>query len=367
MRNVRIAAVALSIGVFVVMCGCGQREDAGESRLGQKGVQALSRQQVSSSKEQPASPKPESQNLLEAVKKGNSSDVDLPLAEESSRGQMETNNLPIFAYALLEDAQLHGWVIDSDDVTWTRDENREYEVVTENGKKVRRSGWLSNGGGVLFQSGQASMDDPPQLLLYKGKAIAQAQRKTNDDRTLQATERRQEARRGETNSSDGNKEFLRPPDFLPPRGKNVAVTGEPLPNELYSKLTALLEAATSIWPASAEGTEPSADTIDTMVVILSDDDIVGDGTYCDAGYHKQGGSGWAWGLSIYGAPPSKECKTLMRLYPNGAGLSPGDAADRFGTPCRKKTEREVQHLVYGNVDLIYEKDKYLGAILFFTR
>lgn len=210
-------------------------------------------------------------------------------------------------------------------------------------------------------------NDPPQSLSSLGNGIVRVQTETNDDSTPKTTEKRQQAPRGKASFSNGSKEFLRPPDFFSPRGKSVAMTGEPLSNELHGRLTALLKAASPIWPTAAKSTKLSPDAIDTMVAILSDADIVGDGSYCEAGYRNQGGFGWAWGLSMYGAPPGKECKTLMRLYPNGLGVSPDDAADRFGPPSRTKTEREVQHLVYGNVDVIYKKDKYIGAVFFFTR
>jgi len=100
-----------------------------------------------------------------------------------------------------------------------------------------------------------------------------------------------------------------------------------------------------------------------MITILSDGRIIGDGIFFDEGYDYQVG---AWALDMYGDPTQHP--SVLRMYPNGPGVSPSEVEDAFGPPRLKKTVGETQHVVYGNVDLMYGNDsQFLGAVFHFNR
>lgn len=113
MRAVRcVTVLGVVIGLFVGMCGCGKREDAAENKPQKEDRQASSPQQVSASQEEAIQKSPESQNLVEAVKKGDVSDTRLFLADESTSGHLAAADTPKDEVIKKELAQLQGvWAV----------------------------------------------------------------------------------------------------------------------------------------------------------------------------------------------------------------------------------------------------------------
>jgi hypothetical protein len=69
-------------------------------------------------------------------------------------------------------------------------------------------------------------------------------------------------------------------------------------------------------------------------------------------------------LSAYGVPLKEDCTAVLRIYLYGTGISVAKATEMFGVPRFEKTLNNFRHLIYGNVDLIYnENGKYVAILI----
>lgn len=223
--------------------------------------------------------------------------------------------------------------------------------------------WDENGDGKLTR------DELPTRVRAKFNRVD-----SNHDGTISLDEHRAKwidtgsRSRREEDDAPANTTSLRPPDFPAPKGEHVSATGKPLPDKLYSQLNTIFKEASQVWPDLKKKTPITSQEVETMVKLLSDERLVGDGLHCEAGYKSMGMHGFGWGLSIYGHRPAKDTKVIMRVYPEGKGLTYESLTKTYGEPRLTKSAGDMRHVIYGHVDVIFHgKQKYIGTIFFFDR
>jgi hypothetical protein len=152
--------------------------------------------------------------------------------------------------------------------------------------------------------------------------------------------------------------FLRPPAFKAPRGSHYEDNGQLLPNDLYKRSSDLLAAASNSIIAVWEGFKPSDADYATMEKMLSDERLVGDGTYLDVG--EQGGG---WALSLYGTPAQSLPK--IRLYPKGVGIPEKALIESLGKARIEGKTTDKTVVMYGRAAAIYDgADRFLGTVFY---
>jgi hypothetical protein len=162
--------------------------------------------------------------------------------------------------------------------------------------------------------------------------------------------------------------YLQPPEYRMPKD-NPLSPAELLDDEVVNRLMELLKVAAEGWPEWLTAELTSVD-LDTMVKILSDGRLVGDGAYYEGGYRQRTRSllaGFTWDLAAYtkGLVWSRY-DTIMRIFPNGNGVPAEMAMKTFGMPRLDQDRSGYRHLVYGNLDLLYDvTGKYLGVVFVF--
>lgn len=189
--------------------------------------------------------------------------------------------------------------------------------------------------------------------------------------------------------SEKNPQYFQPPDFLMPMGNYGPVNfqvGDELPEIDAKKISDILPAIYIIKPDSIK-TQLSFDEINIMTKLLTDKRLIGDGTFYDGLYltkraHSESlikpesrlivyfmlgdkTPGWTF-LRELQPELWKNFDTIVRFFPNGIGAFPDDVIKTYGEPRIRKKYKSFEHVLYGNVDLLYNKDgEYLGAIFFF--
>jgi hypothetical protein len=165
-------------------------------------------------------------------------------------------------------------------------------------------------------------------------------------------------------------EFLKPPGFVPPKGKHINTNAKLLPDDLYQRLWFVVVNTKNVKGDLLKHNQLASLEYKRMVQLLSNDKIVGDGTYCDVGYGNinpaDGTVGQGWGMAIHGTPAPRNSELIMRVYVNGNGIPERELEQVFGMPRLKKQIGETHHLLYGNVDVIYATNgDFRGCAFFF--
>jgi hypothetical protein len=179
------------------------------------------------------------------------------------------------------------------------------------------------------------------------------------------------------------KDFLQPPDFKAPFGKLLNPPLDPAKPEAEqfdaarSRLSAVQEKLTLIrdmltrkfypylpgtsWPDLMQKEPASEPELKTMVAILRDRALVGDGLYYEMGYGRYDLSQhWDQTDQLFQLGPQAEA--LMRIYPNGVGMALGELRKRYGDyRAFFRGYKDSLHMIYGNVDVVYDADcRFVG-------
>jgi hypothetical protein len=163
--------------------------------------------------------------------------------------------------------------------------------------------------------------------------------------------------------------YLRPPRYRTPM-ENPVPPAELLDDNVLNRVKKVLEVAADGWPKWVTAEVTPVD-LETMVRILSDCRIVGNGAYYEGGYRplsKRFFAGYTWVLPEYSqALIWNEYCTIMRIFPNGSGIPPELAMETFGIPRLDQERNGFRHIVFGNLDLLYDDTgRYLGVVFVFV-